>query len=68
MHTLNNYNSRAFTAVGILYAGIIWLANTASITELMLNAVALGSVMEAGQPAKNPAGLGSMWFRVGLRL
>ncbi|CAE7255393.1 serS [Symbiodinium sp. CCMP2592] len=40
---------RMAIAAGILYAGIIWLANTASITELMLNAVALGSVMEVDE-------------------
>lgn len=28
-------------------AGIVWLANTTSITDLMLNAVALGAILEA---------------------
>ncbi|CAK9099102.1 unnamed protein product [Durusdinium trenchii] len=38
------------TIVGLLlYAGIVWLANTTSITDLMLNAVALGAILEVDE-------------------
>jgi len=37
---------RLSIAVGLLYAGCRWLAGTTSITELILNAVALAAVLE----------------------
>eukprot|EP00435_Cladocopium_sp_Y103_P070101 s393_g34.t1 len=41
--------ARAVIAGLLLYAGIVWLANTTSITDLMLNAVALGAVLDVDQ-------------------
>lgn len=38
--------ARFFIAVGLLYAGVQWLAGTTSITELILNAVALSAVLQ----------------------
>ncbi|CAE7041369.1 unnamed protein product [Symbiodinium natans] len=38
--------ARFFIAVGLLYAGVQWLAGTISITELILNAVALSAVLQ----------------------
>ncbi|CAE7285323.1 unnamed protein product [Symbiodinium natans] len=38
--------SRFMIAVGLLYAGVQWLAGTISITELILNAVALSAVLQ----------------------
>jgi len=40
---------RAGIAGALLYAGIRWLANTTSITDLMLNAVALGAVLDVDE-------------------
>ena len=40
---------RAIIAGLLLYAGILWLGNTTSITDLMLNAVALGAVLDVDQ-------------------
>ncbi|CAE7574058.1 unnamed protein product [Symbiodinium natans] len=38
--------ARFFIAVGLLYAGVQWLSGTISITELILNAVALSAVLQ----------------------
>ncbi|CAK9028189.1 Uncharacterized protein SCF082_LOCUS18241 [Durusdinium trenchii] len=37
---------RACIAGTLLYAGILWLGSTTSITDLILNAVALGAILE----------------------
>ena len=34
----------------MIEAGIVWLANTTSISDLMLNAVALGAVLDVASP------------------
>ena len=41
--------ARAIVTGLLLYAGVVWLANTTSITELMLNAVALGAVLQVDE-------------------
>ena len=41
--------TRGVIAGLLLYAGILWLANTTSITDLMLNAVALGAVLDVDE-------------------
>ncbi|CAJ1398520.1 unnamed protein product [Effrenium voratum] len=41
--------ARATIAGLLLYAGIVWLANTTSISDLMLNAVALGAVLDVDE-------------------
>ena len=40
---------RGIIAGLLLYAGILWLGNTTSITDLMLNAVALGAVLDVDE-------------------
>lgn len=37
---------RAFVAVALLYTGIMWLSYTESITDLILNAAALGFILD----------------------
>ncbi|CAE7353229.1 serS [Symbiodinium sp. CCMP2592] len=41
--------TRGVIAGLLLYAGILWLGNTTSITDLMLNAVALGAVLDVDE-------------------
>ena len=41
--------TRGVIAGFLLYAGILWLGNTTSITDLMLNAVALGAVLDVDE-------------------
>ena len=33
----------------LLYGGILWLANTTSIKDLVLNAVALGAILDVDE-------------------
>ncbi|CAE7524392.1 serS [Symbiodinium natans] len=40
---------RGMIAGLLLYGGIVWLANTTSIKELMLNAVALGAILDVDE-------------------
>lgn len=40
---------RACIAAALLYAGILWLGSTTSITDLILNAVALGAILEVDE-------------------
>lgn len=41
--------ARSTIAGLLLYAGIVWLANTTSISDLILNAVALGAVLDVDE-------------------
>ncbi|CAE7275278.1 hypothetical protein AK812_SmicGene37950 [Symbiodinium microadriaticum] len=40
---------RALIALALLYAGILWLAGTTSIEDLILNAVALGAILQVDE-------------------
>ena len=41
--------SRLAIAVALLYAGVLWLAGTTSITDLILNAVALSAILQVDE-------------------
>ncbi|CAE7375478.1 unnamed protein product [Symbiodinium sp. CCMP2592] len=46
---LGTYLARAIIATVLLAAGILWLARTTSIEELMLNAVALNAILDVDE-------------------